>query len=88
MLEKPMQEAGEVSRRWESGVARAPTLPFMAAAMGSIALSAGLMLTGRRHAATFVGQWVPTLILIGIYSQVARLETRSSASESEAAGVH
>jgi hypothetical protein len=63
---------GELSERFEAQVERTPTFPFIAGALGSIALSAGLMLAGRREVATFVGQWVPTLLLIGIYNKLVK----------------
>jgi hypothetical protein len=80
---------GGLSQKFESQVERAPTFPFIAGALGSIALSAGFMLTGRKEIATFVGQWVPTLLLIGIYNKVVALSHEHAQQMSAgSAGVH
>ncbi len=42
------------------------------AAMGSIAVSAGLWLSGKRDWSTFVGQWPPTFLILGIFHKVLR----------------
>jgi hypothetical protein len=43
---------------------------FLAGAAGSVALSLLLRLTGRDHDAHFVGQWAPTLLLVGLYRKI------------------
>jgi hypothetical protein len=90
MLEKETQQG--IEGKFEAGAERAPAFPFVAGALGSIALSAGLMLAGRREVAQFVGQWVPTLLLIGVYNKLTRVEHgvagRRFAAGAEAAGVH
>jgi hypothetical protein len=37
------------------------------AAMASVAVSAGLWLVGKRDWSTFVGQWPPTFLLLGVF---------------------
>ena len=49
-----------------------PTQAYVAAALGSIALSAGLRLAGKKDAAIFVGQWPPTFILFGLAYKLLR----------------
>lgn len=46
---------------------------FLWSAGGSLLLSAALRLMGRRDDAVFVGEWVPTMLLLGIYNRVHRL---------------
>jgi hypothetical protein len=78
-----------IEAKLEAGVERSSPLPFVAGALGSVALSAGLMLSGRRHAAQFVGQWAPTLLLAGVFTRLARLERMHVVSGSAGgAGVH
>jgi hypothetical protein len=88
MLESQAQQGREMSQTFEDQAERAPSFPFVAGALGSIALSAGLMLTGRREVATFVGQWVPTLLLIGIFNKLLRIENQRSLGAAPGAGVH
>ena len=49
-----------------------PTQAYLGAALGSIALSAGLRLAGKKDAAIFVGQWPPTFILFGLAYKLLR----------------
>ena len=46
------------------------------AALGSIAASAALKLSGRDHWALFVGQWPPTFLLFGLYHRLIRPSSR------------
>ncbi len=49
-----------------------PTQAYLGAALGSIALSAGLRLAGMKDAAIFVGQWPPTFILFALAYKLLR----------------
>jgi hypothetical protein len=40
--------------------------------VSAIGISLILKLTGRRHDALFVGQWVPTLLLLGVYNKLVK----------------
>ena len=89
MLEKETQQ--RIEEKFVAGVEQAPSFPFVAGALGSIALSAGLMLAGRRDVAQFVGQWVPSLLLIGVFNKLTRLERGYAGQRfagTETAGVH
>ena len=79
-------EGGKATRAIEKETSRAPSGIFLALAIGSMAASAVIMLTdkarfggrwmgGRRSGlANFVGQWAPTLLIMGVYDKVVRLE--------------
>jgi hypothetical protein len=41
---------------------------FLLGALASVGVSLTLRFLGRTHDALFVGQWVPTLLLAGLYS--------------------
>ncbi len=56
----------------EQQTSRIPSLAFMGLAVGAMALSATFVLTGRRQLGTFVGQWAPTILIIGLYNKVAK----------------
>lgn len=56
-------------------LARIPTETYVLTTLGSIALSALLFLRGQREDAVFVGQWAPTLLLLGLlYKRLRRSE--------------
>lgn len=50
-----------------------PSSTYLAAMAGSVALSVGLYLSGRREASIFVGLWAPTLLQFGIYNKLLRI---------------
>lgn len=65
---------GTVARSIEQQTAKIPSDVFLWAALGSIATSLGLGLAGRGKAANFVGQWVPTILIFGLYNKLVKLE--------------
>lgn len=58
---------------------------FATAAALSVGSSLLLRLLGRRHDAIFVGEWAPTLLMMGLYTK-AMSETRRGLSEGQAIG--
>jgi hypothetical protein len=64
---------GPVARAIEQQTAKLPSDTFLWAALGSIGLSLGLKVMGHKHEAMFVGQWVPTFLLLGIYNKLVKL---------------
>jgi hypothetical protein len=43
------------------------------AALGSIGLSLFFQATGKKDNANFVGQWAPTLLILGLYNKLVKL---------------
>ena len=70
---KASQREGPVARTIEQQTAKLPSDTFLWAAMGSIGLSLVLMLTGEEKKAHFVGQWAPTLLILGLYNKMVKL---------------
>ena len=66
---------GEVTKRIESVTAKVPSVGYLSLAIGSMALSAGIAILSRRKSlANFVGLWVPSFMLMGIYNKLVKLE--------------
>jgi hypothetical protein len=65
---------GTVTKLLESQTSRLPSGLYLALGIGAMALSWGLLLARQRNVANFVGQWVPTLLLIGLYNKLVKLE--------------
>lgn len=59
----------------EKKTARIPSSFFLALAGGAVALSLGLAVSKKKRWANFVGQWVPTILLLGIYDKMANTQT-------------
>ena len=64
---------GSVARSIEQQTAKIPSDIFLWAALGSIAGSLVLLITGNTKRANFVGQWAPTFLCLGIYNKLVKL---------------
>ena len=64
---------GRLARAIENRTSRIPSDLFLWTGVGAIAASAMLSLLGRKHSALFVGQWVPTVLLLGIYNKLVKV---------------
>lgn len=66
---------GILTKRVEDVTAQVPSIGYLALAAGSLVLSAGIAaFTQKRSLANFVGLWVPSFMLIGIYNKLVKLE--------------
>jgi hypothetical protein len=66
---------GPVTKVVENVTAKVPSMGYLSLALGSMALSAGIALFSERKAlANFVGLWVPSFMLVGIYNKLVKLE--------------
>jgi fatty acid desaturase len=63
---------GKVARSIEQQTAKLPSDTFLWAAVGAMAGSAAMQIAGRQHLSLFVGQWVPTLLLFGVYTKIVK----------------
>lgn len=55
-------------------VGKIPSSYFLAAASGVVAISLGLALLNKRKGwANFVGGWVPSLLLLGVYNKISQI---------------
>jgi len=64
---------GPVARTIEEQTSRIPSDAFLWAAVGSIAASATLRAFGKGEASVFVGQWAPTLLILGLYNKIVKV---------------
>jgi len=71
--EAEQHSEGVVARTIEQQTAKLPSDLFLWAALGSIGASAFLQCTGRTQASTFVGQWAPTFLLLGLYNKIVKV---------------
>lgn len=79
------QAEGKTTRAIESRTSKAPSLVYLGTAIGAMAASAALMIfersrmsnrwnAGAPSLANFVGQWAPTILIMGLYNKVVKLE--------------
>ena len=72
------QEAGQhsegtIARTIEQQTAKLPSDTFLWAALGSMAVSAILQLSGKQKVSLFVGQWAPSFLLLGVYNKIVKV---------------
>lgn len=73
LQEKTRPTEGRVAKAIESRAARLPSDTFLWAAAGSIALSMTMRAMGKRDTSNFIGQWAPTLLILGLYTKLVKL---------------
>lgn len=64
---------GCVARYLEDQTARLPSDTFLWAAMAAMGASLVFKLNGREHDSLFVGQWVPSFLLLGLYNKLVKV---------------
>jgi len=64
---------GAVARAIEEQTAKLPSDLFLWAAFGSIAASLAARMTGNRDLSQFIGQWAPTLLVLGLYNKLVKV---------------
>jgi hypothetical protein len=72
------KNAARLGGRIEQQITKVPAETFLWGAVSSIGLSLVLRFFNQKHGALFVGQWAPTLLLMGVYSKLAQLHPEVS----------
>lgn len=67
-------EEGTLTKQIEYYTSQVPSGTYLSVALGSMGLSLALRLAGQKQAANFVGQWVPTILILGLYNKLVKLE--------------
>jgi hypothetical protein len=66
-------EEGSLTKTIEHYTSQVPSGVYLSLALGSIGLAAILHLTGKKTDSQFVGHWVPTILLLGVYNKMVKL---------------
>jgi hypothetical protein len=69
----PSKREGPVARAIEEQTAKLPSDLFLWIAGGSILASLTLKFMGRDKAANWVGEWAPTLLILGLYNKIVKV---------------
>jgi hypothetical protein len=70
---QPERTEGEVAKTIERHTSKVPSDWFLTAAVASMGLSLAMQLSGNRHKSLFFGQWVPTILLLGVYNKIVKV---------------
>lgn len=68
----PEHKEGRVATAIEEQTSKIPSDVFLWAAVGAMAVSAGLQIAGVKHRSLFVGQWAAPFLLLGIYNKLVK----------------
>jgi hypothetical protein len=63
---------GPVAKAIEQQTVKLPSDLFLWGAGASIAMSLILQASGKKHASAFVGQWAPTVLILGLYNKLVK----------------
>lgn len=77
---------GKVAKAIEQRTKTLPSDWFLWAAVGSIGVSLAMRAMDRKEDSSFIGQWAPTLLILGLYNKMVKLqgsERRPSGGRSE-----
>ncbi|HEY2153999.1 MAG TPA: hypothetical protein VGH33_00115 [Isosphaeraceae bacterium] len=66
-------DEGTITKAIEHYTSQVPSGTYLSLAVGSIGVSLALRLLGQKHAAEFVGQWVPTILILGLYNKMVKI---------------
>lgn len=67
-----MKNEGVTTSIVEAQTRKIPSMTFLGLALGSMGLSLGLSLSGKKEWANFVGLWAPTILIMGVYNKIAK----------------
>ncbi len=70
---RPVYPEGKVATTIERQTAKMPSDWFLWAAGAVVVGSLVLNVTRKKHEALFVGEWVPTLLLLGLYNKLVKM---------------
>ena len=71
--ESGSHKEGAVARAIEEQTARLPSDLFLWAAFGAIGAALAARMAGNRDLSQFVGQWAPTLLILGVYNKLVKV---------------
>lgn len=81
---KPTED--RFTKNIEKVTAAMPSSAYLGVAVGAMAVSLALQITGRGKWGNFLAQWVPTWLIIGVYNKLVKLEGHDQTDRGELAG--
>jgi hypothetical protein len=63
---------GRTTTMIESQTSKAPSIMWLGFAVASMAASAALVMSGRKQLGNFIGQWAPSILIMGVYNKIAK----------------
>ena len=76
-------QEGRVAKTIEKETSKLPSDVFLWTALGSMALSLGLKIAGKKSQSQFVGQWAAPILILGLYNKIVKLEGHDKEDKGE-----
>ena len=67
-------QEGKTTKAIEHYTSQIPSGGWLSIAVGAMAASALLQLAGKRETSLFIGQWVPSILIMGLYNKLVKVE--------------
>jgi hypothetical protein len=74
MANNQAHREGEVATMLEHQTAKIPSDVYLWTAVGTMALSLGLIFARKKHLSLFFGQWAPSILIIGLYNKLVKVQ--------------
>ena len=71
---EPSKTEDQFTKTVEDYTAAIPSTAYLGVAIGAMAISLALQITGQGKWGNFIAQWVPTWLVIGLYNKLVKLE--------------
>ena len=84
-MERGQASEDRVTGAIERQTSMVPSSLFLGLALGSMAVSAFLKISGKNHWALFVGQWAAPFLIMGNYNKMVKQHGSDATSRPEAA---
>ena len=65
-------QEGNATVAVEKKTSKIPSMVYLSAGLGALAVSACMMFRGRKSAALLVGQWAAPLLIMGLYNKIVK----------------
>ncbi len=67
------EREGPIAKKIEERTERVPSDAFLWTALGVAGTSLALRIAGQKHAAIWVGQWAPAILILGMYNKLVKI---------------
>jgi hypothetical protein len=67
---KPQED--ELTETVESFTGEIPSIAYLGLGVAAMVASLALMMGGKKNTANFIGQWVPTILIMGLYNKMVK----------------
>jgi hypothetical protein len=86
VVNRPERTEGGLAKSIEKQTSKMPSDWFLTAALAVAGTSLAMQISGSRHRSLFLGQWVPTILLFGIYNKIVKVAGSDRFDRGELAG--